>query len=1284
MIIFGAMGFFVRRPLAGYNSIMAQDQVLDIMWVLICAALVMLMQGGFCFLECGLSRAKNSINVAIKNLVDFCIAGAAFWIFGFGLMFGVSQLGWIGTTGFLLDEHNSPWTLTFFLFQLIFCGTATTIVSGAVAERMRFPGYMMVSLLVSGLIYPLFGHWCWNGADAEAALGWLGQRGFIDFAGSTVVHSVGGWVALAAVIVIGPRLRRFAKNAPAIRGHNLPMAALGVLLLWFGWFGFNGGSTLGVDTSIPLILVNTNLSAIFGGLAALLVAAVIERRSDVGQTMNGLIAGLVAITASCHIMSPACAALIGASAGVLCVGSSYLLVRLRIDDVIGAFPAHAVAGVWGTLAVALFADPKLFGTGLSRWEQLVVQAQGIGVCFVWAFGGGFVCLWIMNHLFKLRVCEEHERIGLNVSEHQASTDLIELLDQMDSHGREGNFSRCVTVEPHTEVGQIAKEYNRVLARVQAEIRQREEAERRWRGIFENAVEGIFQTSPQGTFLAANPSLARICGYDSPEQLCSEIGDLATQLYVDPRRRAEFAAALKHSDVVTGFTSEIRRRDGRQVWVSENARAQRDHHGSVLYYEGTVEDITQRLETERLYREKEQAEAASLAKSQFLANMSHEIRTPLNGVIGMLDLLADTSMDDRQAYFTQVAKSSAGTLLALINSILDFSKIEAGHLELEQLQFDLYETLESLPDLFAHRVHEKGLELHWRIRSEVPQLVVGDPERLRQVLINLIGNAIKFTEAGEVQLTVDLVRQENRRATVRFAVSDTGIGIPASRMDRLFQSFSQVDASTTRKYGGTGLGLAICKQLVELMGGSLDVKSVEGEGSTFWAELPLEVVPSQRKMPGTPNLAGLRALAVDDNEINLEILSESFAKWGIPLQTVRSADDALTQLQSAAAQGRPFNLAILDCLMPEIDGLTLAEWIQAEASLGNPRMIMLTSLDNSVDQATRERLDLVCLQKPARQSRLFDAVVSACDTVDSGNQVGPSSQFDPSLGDQPPDSQVSTGRILVVDDNEINRLVAGEMLRSVGYRVEFCEDGEQAVETLRNEPFDAVLMDCEMPRLDGLAATRMIRNIEHANQLTHLTCRPLPIIALTAQAIQGDHERCLQAGMSAYITKPIDRIQLLNLLTETLSPADRPIQDATRPDHAPQPNECIAELAAANAVDLDALRDRCGGNETVIQRVLEKFRSRVNDHTASLATAIKTQDYEQLRLLAHSLKGSAANVSASMVSRIAGEIEEAAKRPQGSDLAALVARLEESLDTCQQQLDHLLGDFAQSTPTEVRK
>jgi Amt family ammonium transporter len=405
---------------------------LDIAWVLLCAALVMLMQAGFCCLESGLVRSKNSINVAFKNFVDFLLSSALFWMFGFALMFGASQGGLFGTTGFFFGGEGTAWLLAFFIFQMMFCGTATTIISGAVAERMRFSGYLIVATLVAGLIYPIIGHWVWGGAESGTASGWLAAMGFIDFAGTTVVHSVGGWVSLAAVIIIGPRLGRFEHGNATIHGHDLPLVTLGVFLLWFGWFGFNGGSTFGLTDQVPGILINTTISGAFGGLAALALSWRVLGRPDVGIIMNGALAGLVGITGSAHIMTTVAAMGIGLIAGVVMFAGTLLLERLKLDDVVGAFPVHGCGGVWGTLAVPIFGNPETWGTGLGRWDQFLVQATGVGACFLWAF-----C--------PLRIDPDGERIGLNVAEHGASTEILDLLNEMDDQRQSGDFSRHVSV-----------------------------------------------------------------------------------------------------------------------------------------------------------------------------------------------------------------------------------------------------------------------------------------------------------------------------------------------------------------------------------------------------------------------------------------------------------------------------------------------------------------------------------------------------------------------------------------------------------------------------------------------------------------------------------------------------------------------------------------------------------------------------------------------------------------------------------------------------------------------
>ncbi|MGI9556425.1 MAG: ammonium transporter, partial [Solirubrobacterales bacterium] len=446
---------------------------LDIAWILFAAALVFLMQAGFTALESGLVRTKNSINVAGKNFADFCLAAAIFWLFGFALMFGGG--GWlIGDSHFLFDS-DSPYLLAFFIFQLGFLATAVTITSGAVAERMRFLSYLIVAVVVAALIYPIFGHWVWGSFSELGPDGWLQDLGFLDFAGSTVVHSVGGWIALAAVLILGPRLGRFGKTAIPIRGHDLPMTTVGVFILWFGWFGFNGGSTLGFTAEVPSVIVNTVLSAVFGGVVALLLSWRLDGNPDIPTVMNGSLAGLVGITASANIMETWSAVVVGAIAGLVMYGVTKLLERLEIDDAVGAVPVHLAAGIWGTLAVALLAGADTWGTGHTRIEQLGVQLLGIGACFIWAFGLGFTILKLINRRIPLRIGPEGERVGLNVSEHGASTEILDLLTEMDGQRSRGDFSQAVHVEPHTEVGQIAEQYNNVLADINEESARREAA-----------------------------------------------------------------------------------------------------------------------------------------------------------------------------------------------------------------------------------------------------------------------------------------------------------------------------------------------------------------------------------------------------------------------------------------------------------------------------------------------------------------------------------------------------------------------------------------------------------------------------------------------------------------------------------------------------------------------------------------------------------------------------------------------------------------------------------------
>ncbi len=458
------------------------------------------MQGGFLCLESGCTRTKNSINVAVKNLTDFGISVLCFWLLGFGLMFGLSQSGLFGESRFLFETDSAGSSeVAFFIFQAMFCGTSVTIVSGAVAERMSFKAYLVVSLFVSAFIYPVFGHWVWGGALGGQP-GWLAGMGFIDFAGSSVVHGIGGWVSLACVIVIGPRVGRFdeqGKSRP-INGHSLPLAMLGALLLCFGWIGFNGGSALSWGDTVPSIVTHTILAACSGMLVGLFVGFFLQKYPDVKYAMNGLIAGLVAITANCHIVSSWSSILIGGVGALVMICADRVLDRCKLDDAVGAFPAHAAAGVWGTLAVAIFGNVELFANGAGRLEQLGIQALGCLVCAVVGFGSTYLFLAFLGSWMKLRVDLEHELMGLNASEHNVSTEHLDLLREMELQSRRFDPTRRVHVEPFTEMGQIAEKYNEVLDSLEVTVGRNEL-------IVRDAKDGILTCSGDGTILRANPS-----------------------------------------------------------------------------------------------------------------------------------------------------------------------------------------------------------------------------------------------------------------------------------------------------------------------------------------------------------------------------------------------------------------------------------------------------------------------------------------------------------------------------------------------------------------------------------------------------------------------------------------------------------------------------------------------------------------------------------------------------------------------------------------------------------
>ena len=570
--------------------------MIDILWLLVCSGLVFLMQPGFMCLESGLTRSKNSINVAIKNLADFAVSVALFWAFGYAIMFGVSQAGWLGTSNFFVDVESNAKLAAFFLFQAMFCGTATTIVSGAVAERLKFGAYLLIACLISSLIYPFFGHWTWNclsnwvwqSTNPSQYFGWLSNLGFVDFAGSSVVHSVGGWVALATLIAIGPRKGRFPNHGRPrkIQGSDLPLSVMGTMLLWVGWLGFNGGSNLTLSAAVAGIVVHTVLAGVAGLLAAGAIGWQRRKIPEVEVLMNGALAGLVAITASCHATTNLAAVVIGAVGGVIMMGTAQVLTWWRIDDAVDAIAVHLGAGIWGTLAVAIFGQPELLGTGLSGSQQLSVQLLGVAVCGLWAFGLTYGLLRLIDRLFPLRVSAADEEIGLNVSEHQAKTELHDLFNIMDRQARSQDLSLRVPVEPFTQVGQIAARYNQVMDSL-------EEAVTRTETVVKTAMDAILTfTAPNLEVVTANPSSTAIFGYSTHDLTGMSLLNLLVPEWEQPEEPVSLLERL-----LTAGRQELegRRADG-TIFPLEATVTEADL-GYHRFYTGTFRDISERKQAE---------------------------------------------------------------------------------------------------------------------------------------------------------------------------------------------------------------------------------------------------------------------------------------------------------------------------------------------------------------------------------------------------------------------------------------------------------------------------------------------------------------------------------------------------------------------------------------------------------------------------------------------------------------------------------------------------------------
>ncbi|MBI1747394.1 MAG: response regulator [Acidobacteria bacterium] len=709
-------------------------------------------------------------------------------------------------------------------------------------------------------------------------------------------------------------------------------------------------------------------------------------------------------------------------------------------------------------------------------------------------------------------------------------------------------------------------------------------------------------------------------------------------------------------------STFQNRDGRELPVSQVIIAHTKPDGAVEFLSTIARDISERKQTEKELNEaKEAAEAAACAKSQFLANMSHEIRTPMNGVIGMTALLLDSNLSAEQREYTEAVNSSGKALLTIINDILDFSKIEVGKLSLEIIDFDLRQSIEEVTELLAAQAQNKGLELASLVCYDVPTPLRGDPGRLRQILTNLVGNAVKFTEKGEVIIRATLIEDTVDSVMIRFSVTDTGIGIPPEARALLFKCFSQADSSTTRRYGGTGLGLAISKELAKLMGGEIDVESKPGQGSTFWFTARLEKQPvcAQPALGARSELGGLRVLIVDDNAANRSILHHQITPWGTKNDCAEDAMSALALLHAAAGRGEPYDVAILDMQMPGMDGIELARSIKADPAIAPVRLIMLTSLGvRGQAQQARQVGVAAYLTKPARQSQLYECIATVMGLPPVSPSVSTTTAAPlvtrHSLAEA---NGRARAHILVAEDNEVNQKVAVRMLEKLGYRADLAGNGLAAVEACVRTRYSAVLMDCQMPEMDGYEATAEIRRREG-------DARRTPIIAMTANAMQGDRDMCLAIGMDDYIAKPVKFEELEAVLDRWVL-----LSTATTGDEGRAARQTEEQDVAVDTTVLAALRELQAEDEPdILTELIDLFMRDAPLRLTALKEATERRDAQALKLTAHSLKGSAGNLGARRMAKISAELEALSQTTDLGRAEKLVAQLEVELGRVRRELE----------------
>ncbi|BBO85580.1 hypothetical protein DSCO28_61460 [Desulfosarcina ovata subsp. sediminis] len=771
------------------------------------------------------------------------------------------------------------------------------------------------------------------------------------------------------------------------------------------------------------------------------------------------------------------------------------------------------------------------------------------------------------------------------------------------------------------------------------------SEEKHRTILENIEDGYYEIDFQGNLTVFNESFRKITGYAADQLTMQDFRRLLTPAETG-KVFGVFEKVRQTGRAIKDLGFVIVRRDGARRWVETSISPVTDSDSQVCGYRGILRDVTRRRQADALKQEKMAAESASRSKSEFLANMSHEIRTPLNAIIGLVELLLVSPLSREQREDLKVVQSAAYALLSVINDILDFSKIEAGKLELERSPFNLRDFLGEALKILAVRAHEKHLELAYRVAPNVPDRLVGDPHRFRQVLLNLIGNAIKFTDSGEIVVFAQCDSLENDRLMLHMAVRDTGAGIPTGKQTLIFEAFSQADGSTSRKFGGTGLGLAVSSQLVSLMGGRIWVKSALGKGSIFHFTAALDVdtaAPAALVLPADVDLSGLRVLVVDDNATNLKILCEMLASWKMVPKAAASAESAKTVLTRMQQRGEAVDLALIDSDLTRAGTLSLVRYIRSrEAPAARITLMLTTTTAKTADRYNAEGVAMV-VTKPVRPSDLLDAIIKSLSQENVPIEVVKEKRS----GEQ--ETALPPLNILVAEDTPFNQKYIRRLLENWRCRTTIVENGRLAIAALANQDFDLVLMDVQMPEMDGITATLRIREEEQK------TGRHIPIVAMTAHAMKGDRERCIEAGMDDYVPKPIASATLRKTILRIL------------PVAAPAPAASEAAAGTDAGADLAVLMEAFNNDGTFFKDVAGMFISDYPPMLETIEKAIDAKDVELVSRTAHALKGMARNFQADTAAATALKLEQvaAAGRLDGAgelirQLAAELGRFETHL------------------------